>query len=138
MKKTVSVLLLLALLLAGCGGGETSEETTADTAEATAASETESPYLDSLPEMDLGALTINTLIREEAMNEFFAEASGDVMDNAVYERNLGVEERFNCKLTYAVELGSWTYAAAYQDTIRGVVMAGDTLYDMVTGQSNIV
>ena len=137
MKKTVSVLLLLALLLAGCGGGETAE-TTADAGESAAETETESPYLDSLPEVDLGGLTINTLIREEAMDEFSAESSGDVMDTAVYERNLTIEERFACKLTYAVELGSWTYAAAYQDTIRGVVMAGDTLYDMVTGQSNIV
>ena len=139
MKRSISVLLLLVLLLSGCGGTETAEtNASAGVSAENQATETERPYLDSLPEVDLGGLTINTLIREEAMDEFSAESSGDVMDTAVYERGLNIEERFSCKLTYAVELGSWTYAAAYQDTIRGVVMAGDALYDMVTGQSNIV
>ncbi|MBQ3178975.1 MAG: hypothetical protein IJB52_14230 [Clostridia bacterium] len=139
MKRNISVLLLLVLLLSGCGGTETAE--TAAPAEGTGetqAAETEPLYLDSLPEMDLGGLTINTLIREEAMDEFSAESSGDVMDTAVYNRNLAIEERFSCKLTYTVELGSWTYAKTFQDTIRGTVMAGDATFDMVTGQSNIV
>lgn len=139
MKRNISIFLLLVLLLSGCGASEVTETAApTDGAGETQPAETESLYLDSLPEMDLDGLAINTLIREEAMYEFSADSTGDVMDTAVYNRNLTLEERFSCKLTYAVELGSWTYVSSYQDTIRGTVMAGDATFDMVTGQSNIV
>ncbi len=144
MKKTIGYMLLLALLLqmASCssGGGNAAEDTAPTGDDTTTQSETtaETTYLDMLPTTDLGGVTINTLIREECKDEFAADLTGDVIDEAVYNRNLALEERFSCVLDYTIELGSWAYAAPYQDTIRGTVMAGDDTYDMVTGQSNII
>ena len=92
----------------------------------------------TLPEVSLGGRTINTLIREEQKREFEADIDGDVIDAEIYNRNLAVEERFDCVLTYAVEPGNWSHHESYQAIIRGTVLGGDSTYDIVTGQSNIV
>lgn len=148
MKKTFVWTLLFALLLSGCaktGAEETSgtpaptaDETSQNTLSAETDTETETTYLDTMPVVDLGGLTINTLVREEAKNEFVAENSGDIMETVVYERNLAIEERFSCKLNYITIPGSWGFRNDFQNTIRGTVLGGDSSLDMVTGQSNIV
>lgn len=144
MKRTLAVILLLSLMLSAlssCGETEAlaQEETipaAADTEEVP--EEPETTYLEALPVMDMGGITINTLIREEMADEFFVEDTGDIIDEAVFNRNMRIEERYSCKLDWTIELGSYTYVSQYQDLIRSTVMAGDSTYDLVTGQSNIV
>ena len=103
-----------------------------------APAETEEQPFSTLPDVKLGGLTVNTLIREEQKQEFDTELDGDVMDDEVYARRRAVEERFDVSLTYAVEPGSWGFKDGYQNIIRGTVLGGDSTYDIVTGQSNIV
>jgi len=141
-----ALLALLTLSLAGCGeqkpsGADTPSPAVSPTQDQ-APAETEAPEEDlpfaSLPEVSLGGLTVRTLIREEQKREFDAELDGDVIDEAVYNRNRAAEERFDCLLTYTVEPGSWAYKDSVQNLIRGVVLGGDSTYDIVTGQSNII
>lgn len=147
MKQKISIALLLTLLLAsfaGCGSSELETEPQSDAAvseaaaEETAAEETAPAVHDDLPDISLDGVTINTLVREEAKDEFAAEMDGDVIDAEVYNRNRAIEERFDCSMTYTIELGSWTYMSTFQEKIRGTVMANDSTFDIVTGQSNIV
>ncbi len=149
MKQKISIALLLALLLASFAGcGESATETAADPQPSAAVTENTDPeetaaeevpaVHDDLPEISLDGVTINTLIREEAKDEFDADMEGDVIDVEVYNRNRTLEERFDCSMTYTIELGSWTYMSTFQEKIRGTVMANDSTFDIVTGQSNIV
>ena len=143
MKRSITIILFLFLLLSalsGCGGTapiETAADTDSVNTE-TIPEEPETTYLEALPEMDMGGITINTLIREEMVDEFHVEDTGDVVDEAVFNRNLRIEERYSCTLGWTIELGTSNYIGQYQDLIRGAVMAGDAVYDIVTGQSNIV
>lgn len=94
---------------------------------------------DSLPDdIDFGGVTITMLLREEKANEFYAEQTGDIMDTAVYERDREVEERFNCKLDYIMKPGLYATSNEFKAVIRNAVLSGDSTYDIVTGQSNIV
>lgn len=143
MKRSITIILFLSLLLSALGGcgGTAPIETAADTDSVnteTIPEEPETTYLEALPEMDMGGITINTLIREEMVDEFYVEDTGDVVDEAVFNRNLRLEERYSCTLNWTIELGTSNYIGQYQDLIRGAVMAGDAVYDIVTGQSNIV
>lgn len=146
MKRIPSLILLLALLanLYGCGGSAEAETEAPAAADAqTAAEETpaetdDGKITDDLPDISLDGVTINTLVREEAKDEFAAEMDGDVIDAAVYDRNRAIEERFDCSIIHTIELGSWTYMSTFQEKIRGTVMANDSTFDIVTGQSNIV
>jgi len=143
MKRSITILLFLSLFLSafsGCGGTEPTEtaEDTESVSTETVPEETETTYLEALPELDMGGITINTLIREEMVDEFYVEDTGDIVDEAVFNRNLRIEERYSCTLDWTIELGSHAYIAQYQDLIRSAVMSGDAVYDIVTGQSNIV
>lgn len=143
MKKLTLTVLLLALLLASCSSDSSVSGSNSDTNAVnenitTETEETETGYLDALPVMDMGGVAINTLIRENQAEEFHVEDTGDIIDEAVFNRNLRIEEKYNCKLNWTIEPGNWTYVAQYQDLIRSTVMAGDSTFDLVTGQSNIV
>ena len=123
----------------GNSGGASEAVPSADAAGTeNAPAETEEQPFSTLPDVKLGGLTVNTLIREEQKQEFDTELDGDVMDDEVYARRRAVEERFDVSLTYAVEPGSWSFKDGYQNIIRGTVLGGDSTYDIVTGQSNIV
>ncbi len=147
MKRIPCIFLLLALLTSnfyGCGSTSETKAEVPSSSETTAAAEEtvseaeEAAVTDDLPDLSLDGVTINTLIREEAKDEFAAEMDGDVIDAEVYNRNRTIEERFDCSMTYTIELGSWTYMSTFQEKIRGTVLANDSTFDIVTGQSNIV
>jgi len=105
MKKLsfLMALLMLSASLAGCSdtGAET-ESLTADTAAAeTEPAETEIP--DDLPDMDYGGADYRIYTRQccasHADGVYMPEQTGDVVSDAVYDRNLDIEERFNIKFS---------------------------------------
>ena len=102
MKKLLAVLLTLSILfsLAACGAGTDSppEETSAAlTPSAPAAEEeTEAETAPPVPKEDFGGVDFNVLAACEQWQDFYAaEQTGDVVDDAVYERNLWLEEYNN-------------------------------------------
>ncbi len=134
---------LLALLMTGsvllsCGSdtGTPTETTGADTASVTETITEEGiEYVaDSLPDnLDFNGRQFTTYVA--SYNEFFQgpeESTGDIVDDAVIDRNRLVEERLNIKLEYFFD------GTAQWDTIAGIlskfIMAGDTTYDLFTGQ----
>lgn len=134
---------LLALLMSGsvllsCGSdtGTPAETTGSDTAPVTEAVTEEGIEFvnDSLPD-NLNFNGRKFTIYTASYKEFFEgpeESTGDVVDDAVIDRNRAVEERLNIELEYFFD------GTAQWDTIAGIlskfIMAGDTTYDLFTGQ----
>ena len=140
--KAVFSLLLAALTLtsvmASCGGdgGEAVVTTGADTAVETEAVETEDTIKSLVPDgLDFGGDTMRVLSSSYFENDSFTmhvdEATGDVVNDAVYNRNLALENKFNVKLAYEDNyLNGGTDIAV---TIRKSVQAGSDDYDIIFG-----
>ncbi len=130
LRKTTALILLFALSasLAGCGGTSVSPADTSAAPEDTSAVET-LPLTDGLPDADLGGWTFSILNYTEGSLSWcntrilVEELTGDVLNDAIYERNAAVMERFNCVIT-ADEL------ADPLSQIAQNVMAGDDAYDI--------
>ena len=146
MKKTLSCMLLAALLLsafASCssgdgGSGETipAADTTASTTE-TESVETEPEKLTpDLPDRDFEGYTYRGLVRGYIdshwyTRDFYAEElTGEPINDAVYNRNAAVSDRFNVKIEQldGKSLGMEGYA-------RKTVQAGVDAMDVVLGTS---
>ncbi len=144
-RKTICVLLLLAMLtssLAGCGTtAEVSE--TESTPAVTEAAETEPAELtrantpDNLPDgLDFGGANIKIHGRgdTDSAEELVREQTGDVVDDAVYNRNVSVEERLNITIEAFTPYGWQNYSEAITQ-IRASVQAGDDEYQIIAGYS---
>lgn len=146
MKKYISLtalLLAMLMMLPGCDAGESDEtnppiEETQPAAEETAGSadgETEYPFPD-VSGVDLGGVTFNMFYFSNELNHAWSgiptdlnptETTGDILNDAVYERNRYVEETINILLTEeAAPKGYEQLGKALQTS----VMAGDNLYDL--------
>ena len=101
-KRRLSILLVLALLLVSCGDGaadpkreETSGDTTPD--------ETTAPEGDGLPDVKFDGWELKILnYTEDSLSWcntriLVDEQTGDVLDDAIYERNTSLEDRFDFK-----------------------------------------
>ena len=111
-KKTLCLLLALLMLLpfvVSCKrdgeaeGTDTSVEGAADVSGEESGSETKSKYevYDNLGDIDLGERTIRIgqPNSDEYMHDIFVDRmTGDVVNDAVYNRNKAVEKRLNCKV----------------------------------------
>ncbi|MBE6616079.1 MAG: hypothetical protein E7631_12345 [Ruminococcaceae bacterium] len=153
MKKQILLsMLVCSLLLSGCGGTAAETETAADVAvntETETAAETEAKYPLAVETADYGGEEFRTLCYTQGdpgtMKQLldFAwtdDQKGEVLNDAVYARNLKVEEDFNIAIF-------WEESDDVKGTTKNAVVAGETVYDivqpyvndaMVMGQSNEV
>lgn len=137
MKNKIALFLALVLSLstaAMTACGDTAEETTADTStETVEAAETEyDPYAGY--DYQGKALRVYSSADEfDSTNAHFliggtGETNGEIVNDAVYARNIKVEEGLKVKLEYTT--CDWTYS----DIAAGIdqlIMAGDSVYDVV-------
>jgi len=112
-------------------------ETTAQAGETTAAESTvdtnsRENYPDSLPELDFEGAEI--VIHTRAGDEFVLyemgpeEEVGEVVADALYERNRSVEERLNVKLN--INYGD-SDSTKFSNGYHGIILAGDNVYDII-------
>ena len=136
--KKLFILCLTALLLVSCGTGTTESDTTADTATTTdttdavteSVEETEdTSYLDAVGERDYGGRDFRFLLFDNgeelswsAFDVLAEEATGEGINDAIYNRNLSIGERFNVKI-----VGDGDANAAGK--LASMVRAGDSTYD---------
>ena len=161
MKRIIIIFLLIATLFVSCGSnaasGTTPTDTTAsqttekkqsetvsdiiteptdtvaDTVADTVTETTEAPLVAELPELNLNGEKITIMYRASLKNEFWTEGlSGEIVNDAIYERNRSVEELFNCALDY-IPNDNTNWNGGYQGVISRSVLAGDETYDIVSG-----
>ena len=150
MKRVTALMLLAALILsaASCGGTDapaTGDDTTAGdvtTAADTAGEASRENTPDTLPaDLDFGGTTINVFFPmshggEADQIDWVAEDDGEVVNSAVYNRQLKVEDRLNVKF---VTHGTDLKAEGWANVLKAAVLAGDNAYDFVYGsQANTV
>ena len=142
MKKrnaSLGLLLLLAALTVSCGGqtaAETATEPLRESEPAETETVTEFYQKDNLPELDFGGTEVKLYAWDGAANnEFFADADGDIVHDAIFERNKRVEERMNIKLSHSMEMGDNANRAQWVKTLQSSVLAGDGTYDISAGYS---
>lgn len=124
--RAICLLLLLSMTASvSCGGEKTPADTSSDTVSDTTAPEVD-PLDDNLPERDYGGYTFT--VATETENEWLVlqdEETGDVVEDAIYKRNMAVEERFNVQFDTVVdslsELGK---------LVQNSIMAGDDDIDL--------
>ncbi len=140
MKKSIfalSLILCAAMLLAGCGSAAPAE-TTQGTAATSAAPETTAALTpaeiraalsDDLPDKKFDGRKF-TVITENSFTTFYVveELNGETLNDAVYERNSRLSERFNVTI-------NGLFTSGYKEsgtTIANAVKAGDsTAFDVV-------
>ncbi len=136
MKKSITILLLAAMLtanLAGCGGTTAETQATADTTAADTTSvetEPETAYVDTLPETDLEGYTYRMVAQHTDSRPNFAsqeEMTGEVMQDAILNRKNMTMERLNIKMEEVAYEDRNLLATDVAKTIR----AGDDAYDVI-------
>lgn len=137
MKKNgLALTMLLAILAtASCGGGEPADtpETTGTPAAPDVTEAVTEGLSDDLGSYDFGGDTFDMLTREYPLihaNLNATETDGDVLNDAIYERNRRLEQRFN--FTFTEEY--YSFSNGTNDYPRNFLMAGDTTYDLYTGR----
>jgi len=128
--REISSFLLIAMLLPlnACGSNDDAAESVVETTAATAAVvETEpsrTPH--SLPDtLDFGGDSFHVLHSADFKRYYFAEEEiGEIMNDAVYDRRIFVEETLNVKMTDYLLDGGQIHAEMQKS-----VMSGDDVYD---------
>ena len=138
MKKRISLLLLCALLLAGCAAekgtdGGTDTGSTAGGTDTESIAETETSVYDSLVTEDFGGYTFHMLngVSNYAYVLLTAEElTGETINDAVYNRNSLVSDRLNVNLEEYI--ADWNETTP---TVDAMILAGDNAYDIFFDES---
>lgn len=123
-----ALLALFSILSVSCGGGEPDPVTTTDGNDTTAPEETQ--RTDGLPDTDMNGFTLNILHHDNSWLTWAKidltadEENGDLINDAIYKRNMYIEDRFNCNLNI---VGVPQVANVFKE----VVLSGDGSYDII-------
>jgi len=138
MKRYIPLSLAMTLLLTASmtACGEDSKTQIGDTVPSVTESKTEAitEVVVPLPEIDYGGANFKILTAAEQWQHFYkAEQTGDAVDDAVYARNMAVEERYNVTLDNIVCDGYSAGMETVRAALTGSVMGGDAEYDLMVG-----
>lgn len=135
MKRITTGIILLALILGtfSCGSepSGTNETTTAAdvTVETTSGS--------GLPELDFGGETVTIFVEDYGGYcgaEFYVdETNGDIVNDAIYNRNSSVEDKLHVDLEWVALTHTWDTRDEYLTKFRTSVLAADAAFDIATG-----
>ena len=139
MKKVILFLLTAALLLsASCGeasvdGKTTTPDSSGDDIKESDSAANETELSDDLGKYDFGGRTFSIYTRTTPLFYPYLdrqEATGDTIDDAVYNRNRKLEERFN----FSFDEQYYDYTVEGNDAPRKLLLAGDDTYQLYVGR----
>ena len=146
MQKRILTLLLCALMtasaLTACGesapaetGTSGSESNVGTSAEETEITRANTP--DTLPDdLDFGGATINVYYFGHELSAQYdgpAELTGDVVTDALYNRNLAVEERLNVTFNWVKGSADWD---GFPGEVQTILQAGSSDYDIIVEENS--
>lgn len=140
MKRMVPYLLLMSMLASVCACGDTPSEPIASSDN----DETTTGEVDLFEGLDTVAYqgrTFHWLIPDYSVYNgdiYVGEATGEVYDDAVYERGKRVEDRFGVTIDPIYAAYSWSLRDEYLNRVRTSVQASDHAYDLVATQAYIL
>lgn len=136
-KKAFGAIIFGAMLLSmiSCGDQDTQTPTsdTVPVTDAVTTAETETEYV--FPEIDMNGWEMSILNHDESVLTWantrivVEEADGDILNDALYQRNIFLEETFNCNF-HVDEVPQ------VKDHIEKLVMSGDNIYDIFVHAEN--
>jgi len=138
MRRILLWMLIVSMLavLPACGG---QTEETVSQPETTASAETETvpETRDNLPDdLDFNGESVFVYGADNLLvQEYDAELTGDVVSDALYNRNASVRERLNVDLQFVLSPGLWEAQDTWKGGVRSSILAGDGAYDIVSGYS---
>jgi len=153
MKKIIAVLLLIAIsvspiLFSACQNDPADDSGVKSTVKNDESGDSqeepsETEILPDLPDEDFGGYTLRVTSRGDDWHAYPAhsrdiiatdEAMGDIINDAVYERNLAVQERFNIEISLQTfpELTGDGEAGAI-NAVKKAHAAGDDTFDLILG-----
>ena len=90
-------------------------------------------YADELPPLDFGGEKVTILYWEDNMHDEFevTQASDDMVQNAVYYKNVTVEERLDIKFEYVPTPGNTNHTPAFVQFFKNDHMSGTYDYDIM-------
>ena len=136
-KSVIILILLLTLAFTACSDsgsdGDTTATTAADNGEVISETTTKAKELPDLPEITFDGETLNILTWAQSetlvQNDILAfELNGEPLNDAVYNRNVTIEERYDMKIN-PIE----TLIYDFRDLSRRVIMSGEKTYDVLNG-----
>lgn len=135
MKRKLSLMLALLLctgtLCQSCGSEKSGEETSAPQTGDTTTPAAETDYLDTLGEKDFGGAKFTIRAPSSSgpvaiFNMHSGEVNGEVVNDAQYNRDKYVEQRYNVTIEY-IETDSTTDG----NTLTNSMLAGDSIGDVM-------
>lgn len=146
MKKLIALLLLTSILLASCGSENGDETTVPSVSDGTTTEAASTDRLDELGARDFGKRKFLILdahdYPQNTMNRPRDDRQGEVLNDAIYDRDSRISERYNCTIEYILtengktgcETFSKNYLAGdyYCDIISSTVSASNTLRSLMS------
>lgn len=87
-------------------------------------------YFATLPSYDFGGKNFTFLCRTELEYEIAVDSEdGEIVNDAIFKRNMRIEEAYKTKVGYHAIPGAWSDASTFQSAVTKAVKAGDTAYD---------
>ena len=137
MKRISTLALALLLLLSSCGGAVDETDAAADTTAAETTAETgpltemekRALVQDDLPDKDFGGMQFRISTKKGMLYEIDAEElTGDLLNDALYDRNLRIEERFNVEIIPVVtEAGDGN---THVNSVKQSIIAADDAFEL--------
>lgn len=132
-----AILILVAALVACRDSGDDSETTTGSNLDTSAPEDTSGGYIkDNLPpNLKFDGMNVRVLYWSDVERPEFevTEFSGDIVTDAIYQRNLNIEDRLDVKLVFIGEPGNNSNRTGFVNKV--MASAGDRAYDIIATYS---
>lgn len=128
-----------------CGSiGETTEDQTKPEQTPESTADGSSDIFASLRGKNFDGMKVTILCRDDESNTAYknefgiTEETGDIVEDAIYRRNLTVSDLLNVDIETITMDGYWDNQDNYMGVIRNSVAAGDREYDIVAGYQGYI
>ena len=135
---TISIILASLMLtgsLSACGDTQSGVTTDSTDTQSGAVTESSADSNDGYvkPDKKFDGQNVNFLLWTEICHFAAEEESGDTINDAVYARNIKVQDMFGVTFTYDSRKGAGAEYGSWLNTLNSSILAGDNAYQIAGG-----